>query len=59
MCQEIQLSLALQILPQLILKENCQAVNSSKKQTIEFVFTSMQHVFVHFLKEIEDSKQTF
>ena len=59
MCQEIQLSLALQILPQLILKENCQAVNSSKKQTIEFVFTSMQRVFVRFLEEIEDSKEAF
>ena len=44
---------------QLILKANCQVVNSSKKQTNEFVFTSMQHVFVCFLEEIEDSKKAF
>ena len=44
---------------QLISKANCQAVNSSKKQTNEFIFTSMQRVFVHILEEIEDSKKTF
>ena len=44
---------------QLISKANCQAVNSSKKQTNEFIFTSMQCVFVRFLEEIEDSKKTF
>ena len=44
---------------QLISKANCQVVNSSKKQTNEFVFTSMQHVFVCFLEEIEDSKKAF
>ena len=38
---------------QLISKANCQAVNSSKKRTNEFVFTSL------FLEEIEDSKKGF
>ena len=36
---------------QLISKANCQAVNSSKKRTNEFVFTSEWFVFVHFLGE--------
>ena len=40
---------------QLISKANCQAVNSSKKRTNEFVFTTMRRVFVRFLEEIEDS----
>ena len=44
---------------QLILKANCQAVNSSKKRTNEFVFTTMRRVFVRFLEEIEDTKKTF
>ena len=44
---------------QLISKANCQAVNSSKKQTNEFVFTTMRRVFVHFSEEIEDPKKTF
>ena len=44
---------------QLIWKANCQAVNSSKKRTNEFVFTTMRHVFVHFLEEIEVTKETF
>ena len=44
---------------QLISKANCQAVNSSKKQTNEFVFTSMRRIFVRFLEEIEDTKKTF
>ena len=44
---------------QLISKTNCQAVNSSKKRTNEFVFTTMRRVFVHFLEEIEDTKKTF
>ena len=44
---------------QLISKANCQAKNSSKKQTNEFVFTTMGRVFVLFLKEIEDTKKTF
>ena len=43
----------------LIWKANCQAVNSSKKQTNEFVFTTMLCVFVCFLEEIEDSKKAF
>ena len=33
---------------QLISKVNCQAVNSSKKRTNQFVFTSMRRVFVSF-----------
>ena len=37
---------------QLISKANFQAVNSSKKRTNEFVFTSMRLVFVNFLEEI-------
>ena len=41
------------------LKANCQAVDSSKKQKNEFVFTSMQRVFIRFLEEIEDFKKTF
>ena len=40
---------------QIISKANCQAVNSSKKQTNEFVFTTMRHVFIRLLEEIEDS----
>ena len=44
---------------QLISKANCQAMNSSKTRTNEFVFTTMQHVFVRFLEEIEDTKKTF
>ena len=44
---------------QLISKANCQAVNSSKKRTNEFVFTTMRRVFVRFLEEIEDSKKAF
>jgi hypothetical protein len=44
---------------QLFSKENYQAVNPSKKQTNEFVFTTMRHVFVRFLEEIEVTKKTF
>ena len=44
---------------QLILKANCQAVNSSKTIMNEFVFTTMGHFFVHFLKEIVDTKKEF
>ena len=44
---------------QLISKANCQAVNSSKNRTNEFVFTTMRRVFVRFLEEIEDTKKTF
>ena len=44
---------------QLISKANCQAVNSSKKRTNEFVFTTMRRVFVRFLVEIEVNKKTF
>ena len=35
------------------------AVNSSKKRTNEFVFTTMRRVFVSFLEEIEDTKKAF
>ena len=44
---------------QLISKANCQAVNSSKTRTNEFVFTTVRHVFVRFLEEIEVNKKTF
>ena len=44
---------------QLISKANCQAMNSSKKRTNEFVFTTMRRVFVRFLEEIEDTKKAF
>ena len=44
---------------QIISKANCQVVNSSKKRTNEFVFTTMRRVFVRFLEEIEDTKKTF
>ena len=44
---------------QLILKANCQAVNSSKKQKKELVFTTMRHVFVHFLEESLARKKMF
>ena len=44
---------------QLISKANCQAINSSKKRTNEFIFTTMRHVFVHFLEDIEDTKKNF
>ena len=44
---------------QLILKANCQAVNSSKKRMNEFIFTTVWRVYVHFLEDIEDSKKAF
>ena len=44
---------------QLISQANCQAVNSSKKRTNEFVFTTMQRVFVRFLEESSARKKTF
>ena len=44
---------------QLISKANCQVVNSYKNRMNEFVFSSMRHVFVRFLEEIEDSKKAF
>ena len=42
---------------QLISKANCQAEDSPKKRTNEFVFTTMRRVFVRFLEEIEDTKK--
>ena len=47
----------IEIKGQLISKANCQALNSSKKRTNEFVFTSMRHVFVRFLEESSDRKK--
>ena len=44
---------------QLISKANCQAMNSFKKLTNEFVFTTMRCVFLRFLEEIIDSKKAF
>ena len=44
---------------QLISKSNCQAMNSSKKQTNQFVFTTMRCIFVPFLEEIEGIQKTF
>ena len=44
---------------QLISEANCQAVDSSKKQTNEFVFTTMRRDFVRILEEIEDTKKAF
>ena len=44
---------------QVISKANCQAVNSSKKWTNEFIFTRMECAFVCFLEEIEDCKKAF
>ena len=44
---------------QLISKAKCQAMNSSKKWTNEFVFTTMLRVFIRFLEEIENSKKAF
>ena len=44
---------------QLISKANCQAINSSKKRTNEFVFTNVRLVIVRFLEEIEDAEIPF
>ena len=44
---------------QVISKANCEAVNSSKKPTNEFFFTSMRPIFVCFFGEIEDTKKAF
>ena len=44
---------------QLISKAKCQAVNSSKKRTNEFIFTTMGRAFVPILEETEDSKKAF
>ena len=40
-------------------KVNHQAVNSSKKRTNEFVFTTMRRFFVRFLEETEGTKKAF
>ena len=44
---------------QLISKANCKAINSFKKETNEFIFTTMRCVFVRFWEEIEETKKTF
>ena len=44
---------------QLISEANCQAKNSSKKWTNEFIYDSMRLVFVRFLEEIEGTKRHF
>ena len=44
---------------QLISKANCQAEDSYKKRTNEFVFTSMRCVFVRFLEESLARKKMF
>ena len=44
---------------QLISKANCQAEDSSKKRTNEFVFTSMRRVFVRFSGESSARKKKF
>ena len=44
---------------QSISKANCQAEDSAKKRTNEFVFTSMQRVFVRFLGESLARKKRF
>ena len=44
---------------QLISKANCQAVNFSKNQMNEFIFTTMRRVFVRILEEIGDTKKPF
>ena len=49
----------IEIKGQLISKANCQALNSSKKRTNEFVFTPMRRVFVRFLEESWARKKTF
>ena len=56
---EVMKNLSLLKVSYIILKANCQALNSSKKRTNEFVFTTMRCVFVHFLEEIEVTEETF
>ena len=43
----------------LILKASCQAEDSSKNRTNEFVFTGMRHVFVRFFEESSARKKRF
>ena len=44
---------------QLISKANCQAEDSSKKRTNEWIFTSMRRVYVRFLEESSARKKRF
>ena len=58
-CHAVKIHWGPHLKGQLISKANCQEMNSSKKWTNEFVFTTMQHIFFLFLEEIEDSKKAF
>ena len=44
---------------QLISKADCQAKDSSRNRTNEFVFTSMRRVIVRFLEESSARKKPF
>ena len=44
---------------QLISQAKCQALEVIQKRMIEFIFTTMRRVFVRFLEEIENTKNTF
>ena len=44
---------------QLISKTNCQAEDSSKKRTNEFILTSMRRVLVRFLEESLPRKKCY
>ena len=44
---------------QLIWKANCQVMNSSKKGTNEFIFTTMRRVFVSFWKKLKTQRKFF
>ena len=48
-----------QVKGQLISRADCQAEDSPKKRTNEFVFTSVQQLFVRFLGESSASNKTF
>ena len=52
-----QRELSYSVKGQLISKTNCQAEDSPKKRTNEFVFTSVLHVFVRFLGESSARKK--
>ena len=54
-----QLNLYLSFIKVSFFFANFQAMNSSQKQTNEFVFTTMRRVSVHFLEEIETPKKPF
>ena len=60
-CESLKLNFLYQDLTkgQLISKANPQVVNSTKKRTNEFIFTTMQRIFIRFMEEIEVNKKTF